>query len=283
MKVARVIRNRDHHARAKSGNLIGFSHKVPNHSPAVIRGGLTLRCWSGSTNAYMTMAAIAKIDGTTNKITSCWANSWARYVPPRMPTFWAIPSSADTLPRWNFGTWSEMVAMNGARVAFAPSCARHHPTVTTGTVVAVAITTNAIVITTVPETIHGRRRPHRAVVRSDSRPNKTLPITANNAPNPATVASAGAFSASGTIDWTFTPIPMIAGPRSATKKTNWAKTRVQTYLGPTSLVGAWNQWCSCGSFTSSAAAAPSVGGRSPYGLPGVLLIKILPHCRTTPS
>jgi hypothetical protein len=31
-----------------------------------------------------------------------------------------MPSSAETLPRWNFGTWSEMVAMNGASVAFAP-------------------------------------------------------------------------------------------------------------------------------------------------------------------
>src|SRR3954453_16860447 len=121
MKVASVIKNRDHHASAKSGNLTGFSHNVPNHSPAVILGGLTLRCWSGSTNAYMTMAAIAKIDGPTNKITSCWANSWARYVPPRMPTFWALPRSADPRRRWNFGGWWDRVAMNGARGAFAPS------------------------------------------------------------------------------------------------------------------------------------------------------------------
>src|SRR3954452_18695481 len=153
-----------------------------------------------------------------------------------MPTFWAIPSRAETLPRWNFGTWSEMVAMNGASVAFAPSCARHQPAVTIATLVPRAITTKARVITTVPETIHGRRLPHRAVVRSDNRPNKTLPITANNAPKPATVASAGAFSASETIDWTFTPIPMIAGPRSATKKTNWANTNADTNFGPTSFV-----------------------------------------------
>jgi len=33
-------------------------------------------------------------------------------------TLW---TKADTLPRWNFGTWSEMVAIKGARVAFAPS------------------------------------------------------------------------------------------------------------------------------------------------------------------
>ena len=80
------------------------------------------------------IAPIAKIDGTTNRITSWSANSWARYVPPRMPTFCAIPSRADTLPRWNLGTWSEMVAMNGASVAFAPSCARHQPASDTGTV-----------------------------------------------------------------------------------------------------------------------------------------------------
>src|SRR4051794_35721328 len=197
-----------------------------------------------------------------------------------MPTFWAIPSRAETLPRWNLGTWSEMVAMNGARVAFAPSCARHQPAVTIGTLWPRAITANAAVMTTVPATIHGRRRPHREVVRSDSRPNSTLPITANSAPNPATVASAGAFSGPGTMDWTFTPIPMIAGPSSATKNTNWAITRAQTNFGPTSLVGSLNQWCSCGSTTSRAIAASSVGGRSPNGLPGVLLIETLLECRT---
>src|SRR3954447_5119261 len=190
-----------------------------------------------------------------------------------MPTFCAMPSKDETVPRWNLGTWSEIVAMNGARVAFAPSWARHQPTVTTATLVPVAITTKAIVITTVPATIQGRRRPQRAVVRSDRRPNSTLPITANSAPNPATVASAGAFSASGTIDWTFTPIPMIAGPSSATKNTNCATTNAVTNLGPTSFVGSLNQWCSCGFNTSSATAASGVGGRSLYGLPGVLLIR----------
>jgi len=42
----------------------------------------------------------------------------------------------------------------------------------------------ARVITNVPATIHGRRRPQREVVRSDRRPNRTLPITAARAPNP---------------------------------------------------------------------------------------------------
>ena len=83
--------------------------------------------------------------------------------------------------------------MNGASVAFAPSCARHQPAARSGTFGARAITKNATVITTVPATIQGRRRPQREVVRSDSRPNKTLPITANNAPKPATMPSADVF------------------------------------------------------------------------------------------
>ena len=43
MNVARVIRNRDHQARAKSGCLSGLSHRVPIHSPAVIAGGFILQ------------------------------------------------------------------------------------------------------------------------------------------------------------------------------------------------------------------------------------------------
>src|SRR3954451_25198498 len=101
-----------------------------------------------------------------------------------MPMFWAIPNRADTLPRWNLGTWSEMAAMNGASVAFAPSWARHQPAARIGTVGARAITKNATVITTLTGAIHGRRRPQRDVVLSDNRPNKTSPMTANNAPKP---------------------------------------------------------------------------------------------------
>ena len=116
----------------------------------------------------------------------------------------------------------------------------------------------AIVITMVPPTIHGRRRPKREVVRSDNRPNSTLPMTANSAPTLNTRPVADVFCSSGTIVWTFTAMPMIAGPSSATKKTNWAKTRTPTYFGPTSLVGSVNQWCSCGSWTLTPASRSSV-------------------------
>ena len=44
MNVASVIKNRDHQANAKSGNLRGFSQNVVIHSPAVIAGGLTFKC-----------------------------------------------------------------------------------------------------------------------------------------------------------------------------------------------------------------------------------------------
>ena len=88
---------------------------------------------------------------------------------------------------------------------------------------------NAMVITMVPPTIQGRRRPHRDVVRSDSRPNSTLPITANSAPKPATIPSAEVFCASGTIDWTLTPIPMIAGPSSAMNARGWAQAGTRSH------------------------------------------------------
>ncbi len=137
-----------------------------------------------------------------------------------------------------------MVATNGPNVAFAPSWARHHPAVTTATVDPRAMIRNAIVMTIVPPTIHGRRRPHREVVRSESRPNRTFPITAKSAPNPATIPSAEVFWSSGTICWTLIPIPMIAGPSRATKNTNWANTIPDTNFSPTGSVGSENQWCS---------------------------------------
>ena len=263
MKVASVIRNRDHQAKAKSGNLRGFSQNVVIHSPAVIAGGFTLRCWSGRRIANRIIAPMAKIDGTTNSITSWSWNSWARKVPPRMPTFCAMPSRADTLPRWNLGTWSEMVAMNGARVALAPSCARHQPAVMTGTLCPRAITTKARVITTVPATIQGRRRPNREVVRSESRPNSTLPMTANRAPKPAMIPMAEVCSARGTTACTFSPIPMIAGPSRAMKKTSCAKIRPKTYLLLTFSVGSANQWCSCGLLRSTAPSASRSDGSLP--------------------
>ena len=42
---------------------------------------------------------------------------------------------------------------------------------------------------------------------------------AKSAPEAATMPSAEVSWSSGTIRWTFTPTPMIAGPSSATKKT----------------------------------------------------------------
>ena len=150
--------------------------------------------------------------------------------------------------------------MNGARVAFAPSCARHQPRASTGTVCDRAMIKNAKVITMVPPTIHGRRRPQREVVRSDRRPNSTLPMTANSAPKPATMPSADVFWSSGTIDWTFTPMPIVAGPSRAMKNTSWATTRPTMYFRLTGSVGSVNQWWSC---PSRATSASWVGGSSP--------------------
>ncbi len=162
----------------------------------------------------------------------------------RMPTFCAMPMRELTLARCSTGTWSAIVAMNGARVALAPSCARNQPAERTATVVAPAMMTNAPIMTMQPPMSHGRRRPQREVVRSEKRPNTTLPTNAAMAPMLETMPRAEVFSASGTIWATLTAIAMTAGPRRATKKTNWARTSRVTKRGPTGFVGGANQWCS---------------------------------------
>lgn len=131
------------------------------------------------------------------------------------------------VPRWNFGTWSAIVAMNGASVMFAPSCASAQPIVATSRLGARAMMRNATVMMTVPRTTQMRRRPHLLVVRSDTRPNTTFAIVANSAPTPPRIAAAPVAPFSGitpaaTSDWILMPIPTMAGPNRAMKNTSCA-------------------------------------------------------------
>src|SRR4051812_35625257 len=73
MNVASVIRNRDHQANAESGYFSGLTQNVVTHSRRSILGGRVLSRWSGRTNANSNIAPMAKMDGTTNRITMwCW-------------------------------------------------------------------------------------------------------------------------------------------------------------------------------------------------------------------
>jgi hypothetical protein len=109
--------------------------------------------------------------------------------------------------------------------------------------------TNAMVMMIVPSTIQMRRRPHLEVVRSDRRPNTTFATVANSAPTPPRIAAAPMAPLTGnapmfTRSVILSPIPTIAGPSRATKKTNWAMRSQATYLLGAGSVGSLNQWCS---------------------------------------
>ncbi len=85
----------------------------------------------------------------------------------------------------------------------------------------------AAVIRTVPSTIQMRRRPHFDVVRSETRPNTPLASVAKMAPTPprtpaAPVAPLASMTPACTSDWILMPIPTMAGPSRAMKKTSWA-------------------------------------------------------------
>lgn len=119
----------------------------------------------------------------------------------------------------------------------APSCAIAQPTVAMRRLVPVAMKTKPIVMMIVPSTIQIRRRPHRLVVRSETRPKMTLASVAKRAPTPPRIAwaefrPAPVFSTA-PMCWRsriFSPIPTIAGPSRATKKMNWATISQKTKL-----------------------------------------------------
>ncbi len=76
---------------------------------------------------------------------------------------------------------------------------------------------NPVVPPVMPTTIHGRRLPKREVVRSDSRPQKALPINAHTAPTRVTCERSPLTRAAGTSAPMRSVSPSITGVSRATQ------------------------------------------------------------------
>jgi len=102
------------------------------------------------------------------------------------PSVCGRPIQPDTTPRCPTGTWSGTPAVTLACIAFSPAWARHQPAMTPAIVCWPASRHSAAAPASAPPTIHGRRRPNRLVVRSDSAPATGLATIATAAPMPVT-------------------------------------------------------------------------------------------------
>ena len=87
-----------------------------------------------------------------------------------MPTACGADIHPDTNPRWPTGTWSEMVAVSAAVMMQKPTDAATHAAPIAQISVCSPSTTSESAKTSAPTTIHGRRRPNREAVRSESAP-----------------------------------------------------------------------------------------------------------------
>ena len=90
------------------------------------------------------------------------------------------------MPRCSTGTWSGSTATIAASIALKNSCARHQPISTTQTRGAKATTRMPTDPPARPTIIHGRRIPHRDVVRSLKRPKRGFATRATSDPVAAT-------------------------------------------------------------------------------------------------
>ena len=91
-------------------------------------------------------------------------------MPSTVPTACGALTQPETNPRWLTGTWSEIVAVRAADRMQNPMIASDQQMPMPIIVVCRPSATRASAKTTVPTRIHGRRRPKRDVVRSDSAP-----------------------------------------------------------------------------------------------------------------
>ncbi len=149
--------------------------------------------------------------------------------------FCARAMTLDALPRWNSGTLSAKLAVRVARTAFAATCATTHAKVSCSTFGEKASQASATTKTTTPMTIHGRRRPQRVRVRSDSAPASGFASRAPSAPNgrtePTIVSGLVGLSTVALID-----MLTKTGVSSAAKRPNCARLSAHMYPAPTRMV-----------------------------------------------
>ena len=150
-------------------------------------------------------------------------------VPPTTPRVCAIARMPPTRPRRPTGTWSGIVAVTAASIAFRAAWTPHQPSAITTTLSATDSTPSDSAPPAAPPTTQGSRRPIRSVVRSEKAPNSGLQITEVNAPSPRTKdrisflltgSIASACCASSTWIGPKNPAhsPMLARVRNATQR-----------------------------------------------------------------
>ena len=159
-----------------------------------------------------------------------------------MPTFCITPARAVIVAVWRGGTWSATLARYAAKAALAASWPTNHAIIRIGTLSETAMTNRQSARPTPPPTSHGRRRPHRDVVRSDNRPNTGFPIRAASAPTPRIRPAAVGASAGPTTAVTLIAMLTITGPSSAMNSASWAKANATTNPGRTFAVGGGMSW-----------------------------------------
>ena len=92
------------------------------------------------------------------------------------PTLCGRPIQPDTVPRCATGTWSGTAALRLACIAFRLACARHQAKTTPARAVPSDSSTSAAAPASAPPAIHGRRRPNRPTVRSETHRDDTIDV-----------------------------------------------------------------------------------------------------------
>jgi hypothetical protein len=209
----RLTANRVSQAQAKSGYRRGLSQN-DRAKPGHDHGGRALAgiSESGVPSANGRVQATTQAASSaypalpvTTLVTSTTASS--------TPTDWGRPIQPDTVPRCLTGTWSGTAALRLACSAFSPAWARHQPAMTPASVCWPARKASAAPPASAPPTSHGRRRPNRLTVRSDSAPATGLAIIATAAPSPVTQPSTATLCAGPAMSWTWLGSRTEIGPR----------------------------------------------------------------------
>lgn len=125
--------------------------------------------------------------------------------------------------------------MTAAQDAFRVSCTRHQPATVVHSPFAPASSSNDTAPPADPATIHGVRRPHRDVVRSDSAPNSGVANRETTAPAPVTHASIVSFDipAPGAKSTACEASRICSGPYQPTQIAPLASARAEVQPPPT--------------------------------------------------
>lgn len=188
-------------------------------------------------------------------------------VPVTAPRICAAPNQPPTTPRCSRGTRSGTAAVTAAKDAFSVSWTRHQPTAIAHSPPAPASSSSDSAPPAAPATIHGVRRPQRAVVRSDSAPKNGFAASDTTAPAPVTHASSVSFDI---------PVPgakssacrasrICNGPYQPTQIATLASDSAAVQPRPTRSTGSARAPGDRVDVTSGPGARPAASRRTPWG------------------